>query len=501
MEVVDPDGAVAQPSRDPPGAAGVGGPDGSGKAVLGVVGEEHRLLLRAEGLDGEDRSEDLLADDLHLAVAVVEDGRLVEVAGLRPVRGGLRALAAAAQHRTLGERGGDVRLDLGALLFGDERAALDAVLGAAAEPDPLGAAGEFGDETVADGLLDDEAAAGRADLAAVDERGVEGLVDGGVEALIGGTGVGEDHVGVLAAEFEGDLLDGGGGGLGDLGAADQAAGEGDQVHAGVLGEAGADGVARSGDQVGDAGRQAGLGQQVDQRDGRHRRDLAGLDHEGVARGERRGDLPTGLEQRVVPGRDHGADADRLMDDDAVDVGRARVDHPAGRLGGDQVGEVAEGVGDAVDVDASLLEGLARVPALQQAEFLTVADEEVGDAAQQGGALGDGGAGPGALVECLPGRGHRPFRVLLVALRDHGEGPGVRGVEDLARRAGDRFQPLASRVDGRPGLSFRSVRHDRYCLPFLFSAPVSQTCHSQGPSPPAPGGASHAQSTTESAPGH
>ena len=71
----------------------------------------------------------------------------------------------------------------------------------------LGAAGEFGDEAVAHGLLDDEPGAGRADLAAVDEGGVEGLVDGGVEALLGGAGVGEDDVGVLAAEFQRDLLD------------------------------------------------------------------------------------------------------------------------------------------------------------------------------------------------------------------------------------------------------------------------------------------------------
>ncbi len=63
--------------------------------------------------------------------------------------------------------------------------------------------------------------------------------------------------------------------------------KGDQVDVGVLGEAGADAVAGTGDDVGDAGGEAGLGQQVDQGDGGHRGDLAGLDHEGVARGERR----------------------------------------------------------------------------------------------------------------------------------------------------------------------------------------------------------------------
>ncbi|BFO14680.1 hypothetical protein SHKM778_10680 [Streptomyces sp. KM77-8] len=83
-----------------------------------------------------------------------------------------------------------------------------------------------------------------------------------------------------------------------------------------------------------------------------------------------------------------------MYDDAVDVGRARVDDPAGRLPGDQVGEVAEGVGDTVDVDAPLLGGLARVPALQQAEPLPVPYEQAGDAAQQRGTFGDGVCGQG-----------------------------------------------------------------------------------------------------------
>ncbi|CAM5271146.1 hypothetical protein STENM36S_05617 [Streptomyces tendae] len=416
-------------------------------------------------------------------MAVVEDGRLVEVAALGPLGRRLGTLAAAAQYGALGEGGGDVVLGLGALLRGDERPALDTVLGAAAEADHPGAAGEFGDEAFADGLLDDEAAARGADLAAVDEGGVECLVDGGVEALLGPAGVGEDDVGVLAAEFEGDLLDRDGGGLGDLGAAGQAAGEGDQVDVGVLGEPGADGVAGAGDDVRDAGGEAGLDEQVDQGDRGERRDLARLDHEGVAGGEGRGDLPTGLEERVVPGSDHRADADRLVHDDAVDVGRARVDDPAGGLAGDQVREVAEGVGDAVDVDAPLLDGLARVAALQQAELLAVAHEEVGDTAQQGGASGDRGVRPLARVEGPPGGGHREVGVLLVALRDHGERQGVRGIEDLAGGAGGRREPLAARVDGPVGPlgpGFRSVRHGGMCLPFLVNAPVSHTCHSRGP---------------------
>lgn len=190
-----------------------------------------------------------------------------------------------------------------------------------------------------------------------------------------------------------------------------------------------------------------------------------------------------------------------MHDHAVDVGRARVDDPARGLGGDEVGEVTEGVRDTVDVDAALLEGLARVTALQQAELFAVAYEEIGDAAQQCGAFGGGGARPVAVVEGLPGGRDRQVGVLLVALRDQGERQGVRGVDDLARGAGDSFEPLPVRVDGLPRLEFWCVRHDRFCLPFLFSAPASQTCHSPGPLAHARTVRLHAQSMAESAPYH
>lgn len=213
------------------------------------------------------------------------------------------------------------------------------------------------------------------------EGGIERLVDGGVESLVRCTGVGEDDVRVLAAEFEGDLLHGFGRRTHDLRTAGEAAGEGDEVDVGVGGEACADGVTGTGHHVGDTGRQPGFDQQADEFHRGQRGDLARLEDERVARGEGRGDLPAGLEQRVVPGGDQRADTDRFVDDDTVDVGGAGVDHASRALAGDQVGEVAEGVADAVHVDPSLFQGLARVPALQQRDALAVALEQVGGAAQ------------------------------------------------------------------------------------------------------------------------
>lgn len=268
----------------------------------------------------------------------------------------------------------------------------------------------------------------------MEERGVQGLVHGGVETLVGGAGVGEDHVGVLAAELQGDLLHGRCGGPGHLRTAGETAGEGDEVDVGVLGEPGAHRVARAGDEVGRAVGKSGLGEQPDQVDGGERGDLAGLEHEGVAGGEGRGDLPAGLEEGVVPGGDQGADADGLVDDDAVDVGVARVDDPAAALVHHEVGEVAEGSCDVVDVDPALFEGLAGVAALGDRDLLAVTLEQLGDLAQQPGTLGDGLVRPGAVVEGASRRRDRRIGVLGPALRDDGQDRGVGGVDDLARRA-------------------------------------------------------------------
>ena len=57
------------------------------------------------------------------------------------------------------------------------------------------------DELVVDLLLDKQPAAGAAALALVEEQAEVGALDGGVEI-----GVGEDDVGALAAQFQGDAL-------------------------------------------------------------------------------------------------------------------------------------------------------------------------------------------------------------------------------------------------------------------------------------------------------
>src|SRR5690606_41003382 len=68
-----------------------------------------------------------------------------------------------------------------------------------ADADGAGAGDEAVEEVAVDGALDEDARAAEADLALVGESGADGGVEG-----VGHGGVGEDEVGVLAAEFEGD---------------------------------------------------------------------------------------------------------------------------------------------------------------------------------------------------------------------------------------------------------------------------------------------------------
>src|SRR5262249_169034 len=61
---VDPHGAEVELRGDVVAAPGVCGPDRGGQPEGGVVGAGQRLVLVGEGLDGDDRPEDLLAGTL-----------------------------------------------------------------------------------------------------------------------------------------------------------------------------------------------------------------------------------------------------------------------------------------------------------------------------------------------------------------------------------------------------------------------------------------------------
>jgi len=77
---VDPDGTSAERVGNLDGSVEVGGVDGGGETVCGIVGDLDDIGLVLELGDRADGAEDLFLLDLHLLCHVGEDGGLDEVA-------------------------------------------------------------------------------------------------------------------------------------------------------------------------------------------------------------------------------------------------------------------------------------------------------------------------------------------------------------------------------------------------------------------------------------
>ena len=131
-------------------------------------------------------------------------------------------------------------------------------------------------------------------------------------------------------------------------------------------------------------RQAGLGVDLGQRQRRQRRVLRRLEHHGVAHGERRRRLPAGDLDRIVPGADADADAERLAP--RIGEGAAEIDIVAVE-GGDRAAEIFERIGGRRRVgNQRLLDGLAGVERLEPRQFGVAGAQDVGGAAQDAAAL-------------------------------------------------------------------------------------------------------------------
>src|SRR5829696_7478400 len=391
---VDPDAAEVEGAGHAHGAAVVAGPDAGGEAVLDAVGPGEGLLLVVEALDGDDRAEDLLLDHLVVLLEAVDDGRLVEEAA---------AVQLAAAGGDLGVAGGAVQeaLDPGQLV---------GVLGGAGGG-ALGLLDQGGKELVVDPASGEDAGGGGAVLAGVE-------VAGGGDHLGRGGHVGvveDDHRG-LAAQLQVDPLEVVGGRLGHLLAGANAAGDRDHGR-GLVRDQPGPGLAVADDHVHDAVGQE-LAHQLGHPHGGDRGGVARLEDDRVAGRERRGELPDGHHERVVPGGDLGADPDRLAPDHRGVPGHV--------LAGGQPVEHARGAGEEADlVDRRRhllvhgeLERLAGVLALQPDQFLGPVLEGVGDLQQGPAALGGGGVAP--LLEAALGRLHGRVDVGLARSRDLGE---------------------------------------------------------------------------------
>ncbi|MNH18620.1 hypothetical protein D3C79_783300 [compost metagenome] len=152
--------------------ADVLGPDVGGQAVFGVIGQAQRFGFVLELDQAHHRAKDFFLGDAHLVVDVGKYGRLDELAFGQVSRQIGRALQAT------GEQAGafldadlDVAGDLVVVRLGDHRADLGFRVGRVADNQAFGAGGEFGDELVVDGFLDEDAAAGGAAFAVQREDG------------------------------------------------------------------------------------------------------------------------------------------------------------------------------------------------------------------------------------------------------------------------------------------------------------------------------------------
>ena len=139
--------------------------------------------------------------------------------------------------------------------------------------------------------------------------GIEVRHHGGADRLLQ-IRIVEDDEGGLASQLHGHSLEGVCGGAHHLLAGAHLAGEGDLGHLGCLTQPGPD-PAIPLHHVEDTGGHAGLDEDLRQLEGAKGRLLRGFEDHAVAAGQRRGCLPAGNLQRVVPGADPGADAQGL----------------------------------------------------------------------------------------------------------------------------------------------------------------------------------------------
>ena len=169
----------------------------------------------------------------------------------------------------------------------------------------LGLADDALDEAVGDVAHHVDALDPRAGLAGVGEAAPDGAGDGVVEV-----GVGADDHRVLAAELQHRALEVGGADLADLAADVDRAGEEDLADAGAA-ERVADPAAAVDDPDQALGQPALLEHRADPL-AEQRRQAGRLEDDAVAGHQRDRDLAEGDRPRVVPGRDHADDADRLV---------------------------------------------------------------------------------------------------------------------------------------------------------------------------------------------
>jgi len=205
----------------------------------------------------------------------------------------------------------------------------------------------------------------------------------------------------------------------------------------VVSDRTAGGGAVAGEDVDDASGEASLDAKLSSAEGTERSLLGRLHDHDVAAGKERADLPGPHEEREVPRDDDTADADGLEEghDEAIAIDgdglAAELVSPAS--------VVAERLEDEVEVNASVINGLAVVSRLNLSELLAVLLDEVSKAVEETATVAGVHVTPG--LESTTGSLDSEVHISLVGFLDLGDdvaGGRVDGVEGLA---GGRVDPL------------------------------------------------------------
>ena len=196
----------------------------------------------------------------------------------------------------------------------------------------------------------------------------------------------------------------------------------------------------AGQHVDNPRRQAALERDLPQPHRRHRRLFGGLQHDGAAGGDRRGDPARADLDRVVPRDDLSRHADRLADGVVEETGAER-DRVAHDLVGD-AGEELEVARGHLHVGARLPQRLPVVAALEHRKVLRPVAQRLRDADHDPSALGRRGAAPGLRVERRMRGLDGAVDVGLRRLGHGGERPAGRGVADLEGPAVGRVDALS-----------------------------------------------------------
>ena len=203
-----------------------------------------------------------------------------------------------------------------------------------------------------------------------------------------------------------------------------AAGEADLGHAGMAAQRRPGGRA-TGDHVEDAGREPGIGHEGGEAEAGERRQFRRLQHDGVARRQRRRHFQGQGDERPVPGDDGGHDAVRFGNDVIEGgTGRHRGDEPVELVG--PAGVIPEPLHGGADTGPGGFERLAHLQAGERGHVGRRPGQEVGEA-QQGVAAGAGrGAAPAG--EGGAGGGHGGVDLGGPGQHDVGGGPPGRGID-------------------------------------------------------------------------